>query len=86
MRYFIIILITSVNIYSQEIVEKDSLWTKRGNIAVLLNQTGFSDWVGGGTNNFSATIKFDYEWEYRNLHYSYIAISRTISPNDSIIL
>ena len=66
MRYLIIILITSVNIYSQEIVEKDSLWTKRGNVAVLLNQTGFSDWVGGGTNNFSGTIKFDYEWEYRN--------------------
>ena len=66
MRYLIIILITSVNIYSQEIVEKDSLWTKRGNVTVLLNQTGFSDWVGGGTNNFSATIKFDYEWEYKD--------------------
>ena len=65
MRYLIIILISSINIYSQEIVEKDSLWTKRGNITVLLNQAGFSDWAGGGTNNFSATIKFDYEWEYR---------------------
>ena len=66
MRYLIIILIFSVNIYSQEIVEKDSLWIKRGNVTVLLNQTGFSDWVGGGTNNFSATIKFDYEWEYKD--------------------
>ena len=66
MRYLIIILIFSVNIYSQEIVEKDSLWTKRGNVTVLLNQTGFSNWVGGGTNNFSATIKFDYEWEYKD--------------------
>ena len=66
MRYLIIILIFSVNIYSQELVEKDSLWTKRGNVTVLLNQTGFSDWVGGGTNNFSATIKFDYECEYKD--------------------
>ena len=73
MRYFIIILITSVNIYSQEIVEKDSLWTKRGNIAVLLNQTGFSDWVGGGTNNFSATIKFDYEWEYSDKGWNWLS-------------
>ena len=73
MRYFIIILITSVNIYSQEIVEKDSLWTKRGNVAVLLNQTGFSDWVGGGTNNFSGTIKFDYEWEYRNKGWDWLS-------------
>ena len=73
MRYLIIILITSVNIYSQEIVEKDSLWIKRGNIAVLLNQTGFSDWVGGGTNNFSATIKFDYEWEYRDKGWNWLS-------------
>ena len=73
MRYLIIILITSVNIYSQEIVEKDSLWTKRGNVAVLLNQTGFSDWVGGGTNNFSGTIKFDYEWEYKNKGWDWLS-------------
>ena len=73
MRYLIIILITSVNIYSQEIVEKDSLWTKRGNVTVLLNQTGFSDWVGGGTNNFSGTIKFDYEWEYRDKGWNWLS-------------
>ena len=73
MRYLIIILITSVNIYSQEIVEKDSLWTKRGNVTVLLNQTGFSDWVGGGTNNFSATIKFDYEWEYKDKGWDWLS-------------
>ena len=73
MRYLIIILITSVNIYSQEIVEKDSLWTKRGNVTVLLNQTGFSDWVGGGTNNFSGTIKFDYEWEYKNKGWDWLS-------------
>ena len=66
MRYFVFILISSINLYSQEIVEKDSLWTTRGNVAVLLNQTGFSDWVGGGTNNFSGTLKFDYEWEFKD--------------------
>ena len=73
MRYLIIILISSINIYSQEIVEKDSLWTKRGNVTVLLNQTGFSDWVGGGTNNFSATIKFDYEWEYKDKGWDWLS-------------
>ena len=73
MRYLIIILIFSVNIYSQEIVEKDSLWTKRGNVTVLLNQTGFSNWVGGGTNNFSATIKFDYEWEYKDKGWDWLS-------------
>ena len=39
----------------------------------LLNQTGFSDWVGGGTNNFSGTIKFDYEWEYRNKGWDWLS-------------
>ena len=66
MRYFIIIIFSTINIYSQEIVEKDSLWTTRGNVGVLFNQTGFSNWVGGGTNNFSGTIKFDYEWELKD--------------------
>ena len=55
-----------MNTFSQEESQKDSLWTTRGNVAILLNQTGFSDWVGGGTNNFSGTLKFDYEWEYRD--------------------
>ena len=55
-----------MNTFSQEEAKKDSLWTTRGNVAILLNQTGFSDWVGGGTNNFSGTLKFDYEWEYRD--------------------
>ena len=73
MRYLIIILISSINIYSQEIVEKDSLWTKGGNVTVLLNQAGFSDWAGGGTNNFSATIKFDYEWEYRHKGWDWLS-------------
>ena len=66
MRYFIIIIFSTINIYSQEIVEKDSLWTTRGSVGVLFNQTGFSNWVGGGTNNFSGTIKFDYEWELKD--------------------
>ena len=66
-HYFLLFfLIFSINTFSQEESQKDSLWTTRGNVAILLNQTGFSDWVGGGTNNFSGTLKFDYEWEYRD--------------------
>ena len=74
MKYYIysLILFFSINLYSQEIAEKDSLWTTRGNVAVLLNQTGFSDWVGGGTNNFSGTIKFDYEWEFSDKGWNWL--------------
>ena len=65
-NFLLFFLIFSINTFSQEESKKDSLWTTRGNVAILLNQTGFSDWVGGGTNNFSGTLKFDYEWEYKD--------------------
>ena len=65
-KFLLIFLIISLNSFSQDEAKKDTLWTTRGNVAILLNQTGFSDWVGGGTNNFSGTIKFDYEWEYED--------------------
>ena len=38
--------ILSQTMYSQESEQIDSLWTKRGKVGVLLNQTGFSDWFG----------------------------------------
>ena len=74
MRFLLIIsvFIISQTLYSQDLEEIDSLWTKRGKVGLLLNQTGFSDWVGGGTNNFSGTIKFDYEWRYRYLGWDWL--------------
>ena len=68
----IITLSLCININSQETSSKDSLWTKNGDIAILLNQTGFSNWIGGGTNNFSGTIKFDYEWEFENQGWNWL--------------
>ena len=64
-NFLLFFFIFSAYTFSQEESKKDSLWSTRGNVAILLNQTGFSDWVGGGTNNFSGTLKFDYEGEYR---------------------
>ena len=61
-----------INLHSQELSVKDSIWTKSGNIALLLNQTGYSDWVGGGTNNFSGTIKLDYEWEFEDKGWNWL--------------
>ena len=71
-NFLLIFLIISLNTFSQEEAKKDTLWTTRGNVAILLNQTGFSDWVGGGTNNFSGTIKFDYEWEYEDKGWNWL--------------
>ncbi len=71
-NFLLIFLIISLNTFSQDEAKKDTLWTTRGNVAILLNQTGFSDWVGGGTNNFSGTIKFDYEWEYEDKGWNWL--------------
>ena len=62
----------SFNTFSQKEFKKYSLWSTRGKVSILLNQTGFSDWVGGGTNNFSGTIKFDYEWEYEDRGWNWL--------------
>ncbi len=71
-NFLFFFLLISLNTFSQEEVKKDTLWTTRGNVAILLNQTGFSDWVGGGTNNFSGTIKFDYEWEFKDQGWNWL--------------
>lgn len=71
-NFLLIFLIISLNSFSQDEAKKDTLWTTRGNVAILLNQTGFSDWVGGGTNNFSGTVKFDYEWEYEDKGWNWL--------------
>tara|TARA_B100001027_G_scaffold187599_1_gene140429 strand:- start:266 stop:1144 length:879 start_codon:yes stop_codon:yes gene_type:complete len=71
-NFLFFFLLISLNTFSQKEVKKDTLWTTRGNVAVLLNQTGFSDWVGGGTNNFSGTIKFDYEWEFEDQGWNWL--------------
>jgi len=71
-NFLFFFLLISLNTFSQKEVKKDTLWTTRGNVAILLNQTGFSDWVGGGTNNFSGTIKFDYEWEFEDQGWNWL--------------
>ena len=71
-KFLLIFLIIYLNSFSQDEAKKDTLWTTRGNVAILLNQTGFSDWVGGGTNNFSGTIKFDYEGEYEDQGWNWL--------------
>ena len=71
-NFLFFFLLISLNTFSQKEVKKDTLWTTRGNVVILLNQTGFSDWVGGGTNNFSGTIKFDYEWEFEDQGWNWL--------------
>jgi len=47
--------------YGQSEQSKDSLWFKEGKVSVLLNQATFSEWLGGGTNNFNGIVNLDYK-------------------------
>lgn len=52
---------------AQEIisVSKDSLWTKKGNIAVLGSQSSFSNWQAGGSNNLAVNASLNYDINYK---------------------
>lgn len=46
-------------------VVKDSVWTKKGNIAVLGSQSSFSQWQAGGSNNLAVNGSLNYDINYK---------------------
>lgn len=52
--------------YAQETeVKKDTLWTKKGTIAVLGSQSSFSQWQAGGSNNLAINGALNYDINYK---------------------
>lgn len=41
------------------------LWTAKGNADILFNQSTFDNWLAGGENNISGTIKINYDINYK---------------------
>jgi len=41
------------------------VWTSKGNVSLLLNQSSFSNWVAGGENNISGTVGINYDLNYK---------------------
>lgn len=39
-------------------------WTKTGKITFLINQSAFSNWQGGGDNNFAGNLNINYDFDY----------------------
>lgn len=67
---FCLLLIgTTTNILAQEAKEKDKVengWHKEGAISLMFNQAAFSNnWTGGGSTNYAANLKFNYDFNYR---------------------
>lgn len=61
-------LFIAVSGFSQEnLVVQDTIkpWTAKGNADILFNQSTFDNWLAGGENNISGTIKVNYDINYK---------------------
>lgn len=57
-----------MSLQAQE-TEKDTikLWTKKGNISILFNQSAYNkQWLGGGTSNIAGNLGINYDFNYKN--------------------
>lgn len=58
---------TIVSVNAQE-TAKDTikLWTKKGNISLLFNQSSYNkQWLGGGTSNVAGNFGLNYDFNYK---------------------
>lgn len=52
--------------YAQETpADSTKAWTAKGNVAILVNQSTFSNWAAGGENNVSGTANVNYDFNYK---------------------
>jgi hypothetical protein len=65
LSFVFLLIIVSVN--AQETTNDSiKLWTKKGNISLLFNQTAFNNkWLGGGTSNLAGNFGLNYDFNYK---------------------
>ena len=65
--FFLGFILGMLSVNAQE-TAKDSprLWTKKGNIILLFNQSAFNnEWLAGGTSNFAGNLGLNYDFNYK---------------------
>ena len=64
----LLFLFCIVAINAQETaVDTTKLWTKKGNISLLFNQSSYNkQWLGGGTSNIAGNLGVNYDFNYKN--------------------
>lgn len=62
-----VFLLTVVAVNAQEITKDNTkLWTKKGNISLLFNQSSYNkQWLGGGTSNIAGNFGLNYDFNYK---------------------
>jgi hypothetical protein len=66
--YYFSLLFIGIALQAQEVVnETPKLWTKKGNISLLFNQSAYNkEWLGGGTSNVAGNFGLNYDFNYKN--------------------
>jgi hypothetical protein len=52
---------------AQEVLQPEppKVWTIKGNLSVLFNQSTFTNWYTGEENNFSGNLGLHYDFNYK---------------------
>lgn len=51
---------------AQEVkTDSTKVWTKKGNVSLLFNQSNFSNWAAGGENTISGNLGVNYDFNYK---------------------
>ncbi|MFL9829978.1 DUF3078 domain-containing protein [Flavobacterium sp. ARAG 55.4] len=64
---FVVAILATFTIQAQE-TEKDTtkVWTKKGNMSLLLSQSAYNrQWLGGGTSNVAGNFGLNYDFNYK---------------------
>ena len=64
----LLFLFSIIAVSAQETaVDTTKLWTKKGNISLLFNQSSYNkQWLGGGTSNIAGNLGVNYDFNYKN--------------------
>jgi hypothetical protein len=63
----LVLIIATLTVQAQE-AEKDTtkVWTKKGNMSLLLSQSAYNrQWLGGGTSNIAGNFGLNYDFNYK---------------------
>lgn len=64
--YLAFFLITIVVNAQETATDTTKLWTKKGNISLLFNQSAYNkQWLGGGTSNIAGNFGLNYDFNYK---------------------
>lgn len=63
----LVLLLAMITVNAQEIAKDTTkLWTKKGNISLLFNQSAYNkQWLGGGTSNIAGNFNLNYDFNYK---------------------